>query len=58
MSTNSVSGVTTPVWRPAVAVTTLNAEPGGYSPWVTRLSRGAAWSLLSRAQSSSRLLGS
>ena len=35
-----VVGVNLPLSSAAVAVTTLNVEPGGYSPWVARLSSG------------------
>ena len=58
VSTNSVVGVTLPVSRPEVAVTTLNAEPGVYRPCVGRLRSGASGSVLRRAHCSSRLAGS
>src|SRR5215207_468880 len=38
------SGVNFPESSAAVAVTTLNVDPGGYWPWVVRLSSGASGS--------------
>ena len=40
---NSEVGLTAPLSSAAAAVTTLNVEPGGYRPWVARLSSGAAY---------------
>ncbi len=40
---NSDVGFTAPLSSAAAAVTTLNVEPGGYSPWVARLSSGAEY---------------
>src|SRR5215217_8764763 len=39
---NSESGVYAPESSAADPVTTLNVEPGGYSPWVARSRSGAA----------------
>ena len=42
----------------AIAVTTLNVDPGGYWPWVVRLSSGASGSWFSRLKMSGIRLGS
>ena len=35
-----VVGVYLPLWSAAVAVITLNVDPGAYKPWVARLTSG------------------
>src|SRR3954464_7626945 len=51
------SGENFPESIPATAVTTLNVEPGGYWPWVVRLSSGASGSWLRRPKISGTALG-
>ena len=54
----AVSGVIAPLSRPAVAVTTLKVEPGGYWPWVARLKSGEVGSWLSSSRCSGTRFGS
>src|SRR3954453_7929790 len=51
------SGENLPESIPATAVTTLNVDPGGYWPWVVRLSSGASGSWFRRPKMSGTSLG-
>jgi len=45
-----LDGVYLPLSRAVAAVITLNVDPGGYSPWVTRSSSGPSLACSARSQ--------
>ena len=47
VSSNGLFGVISPYSSPAVAVTSLNVDPGAYCPWMARSSNGSLGLLIS-----------